>query len=143
MYHIIQTVAFMGRNPGGNLYAAFMDADTDHISGKRRRYQNRCFLYQKKLDELGKISLEEIRVLIILFAAVVMWFAGEDLSIDSTTVCLICACLLCIPKLGNLTWKDCKNNVSLSVMFVVSGGISLGTAMCATGTATWLARDDF
>lgn len=98
---------------------------------------------RKKLDELGKISLEEIRVLIILFVAVVMWFVGEELSIDSTTVCLICACLLCIPKIGNLTWKDCKNNVSLSVMFVVSGGISLGTAMCATGTATWLAETIF
>lgn len=96
-----------------------------------------------ELNRLGKISGEEKRVLIILGAAVVLWFLSESISLDSTTICLLCGCILCIPKLGNLNWKDCKENISISVMFVVSGGISLGAAMNNTGTATWLAENIF
>lgn len=96
-----------------------------------------------KKQKIGKMSRDEKKVLIVLIIAVFLWFIGDDISLNSTTVCLLCACLLCIPFLGNLEWKDCQENISISVMFVVSGGISLGSAMCNTGTSTWLAETIF
>ena len=105
--------------------------------------ENGKFYVQQKLQELGRVSIEEVKVMVVLGAAILLWFLGDMINLDSTTVCLMCGCLLCVPKLGVLSWKDCTKNISLSVMFVVSGGISLGTAMSTTGTATWLAESIF
>ena len=98
---------------------------------------------QEKLKEMGAVSVDEIKVLAVLAVAVALWFSGDRISLDSTTVCLICGCALCVPKLGYLTWEDCQKNISLNVLFVVSGGISLGAAMDETGTGMWLAENIF
>lgn len=110
---------------------------------EKKEITNGTTYIRDKLQEMGKIHANEIKVAIVLLAAVLLWFFGENIGMDSTTVCLLCGCILCLPKLGCLTWDDCKNNVSLSVMFVVSGGISIGAAMNDTGTATWLAENIF
>jgi len=98
---------------------------------------------QEQLKGLGAVKPEEKRVLAIICGTILLWIAGDKLGIDSTTTCILGATILCLPKIGYLDWKDCQENISLNVVFICSGGISLGAAMSSTGTATWMADSIF
>lgn len=96
-----------------------------------------------ELRKLGSIKKEEKRVLAIICFTIFLWIIGDQLGIDSTTTCLLGACIVCLPKIGYLKWKDCQDNISLNVVFICSGGISLGAAMSDNGTAAWMANKIF
>lgn len=96
-----------------------------------------------QLNKMGKITAPEYKVIAVLVLAIILWFIGDFINIDSCTTCLLCACLLCLPKIGILEWNDVNKSVSLNIVFLVSGGISLGIAMSETGTAVWLAEGIF
>lgn len=93
----------------------------------------------EQLRALGPMTRGEWYTLAVIGITVLLWILGDRLGVDSTTAALAGAILLCIPGLGVLNWEDCKQNMSLSVVFVCSGGISLGAAMSAVGTSDWLA----
>lgn len=97
----------------------------------------------EKLKEIGAISLNEKKSLGIFIFTIVLWIFGDKLGIDSTSACLFGAILLFLPKIGFLEWEDCKKSISLSVVFICSGGISLGAAMSSTGAAGWIAETIF
>lgn len=96
-----------------------------------------------EMEQLGKMSPNEIRCMIIFGITVVLWVFGEQLHVDSTTACLAGACLLCIPRLGFLNWKDCKENIGWNVLFIAGGGISLGSMMKTSGAADYIANSIF
>lgn len=98
---------------------------------------------EQKLVELGPVCRDEKIALAMFGATVLLWVLGGWIGVDSTSACLLGACALCLPKVGVLTWDDCKNNISLNVVFICSGGISLGAAMSETGAASWMARNIF
>ncbi len=102
----------------------------------------RAFI-RSRLEELGPVSRKERISMIVFVITVMLWIVGDRFGIDSTAACLLGACVLCLPKVGVLTWDDCKNSISLSVVFICSGGISLGAAMSATGAAGWIAERIF
>ncbi len=98
---------------------------------------------KEQLAELGPLSLEEKKVSIIFILTIALWALGSKVGIDTTTTCLISAVVLTLPKIGILNWEDCSKNISLSVVFIASGGISLGAAMSQTGASEWLAGKIF
>ncbi|MGN0436368.1 MAG: SLC13 family permease [Wujia sp.] len=98
---------------------------------------------REELKKLGPIGIGEIKVIVILVMAVVLWFAGDLVGLDSCTVCILCACIICLPKIGYISWVKACKYISVNVLFLVSGGISLGAAMSSTGAATWLAERIF
>lgn len=110
---------------------------------EKKEMENGSSYVREELARMGRVSVDEIKVIIVLAAAMLLWFLGDLFNIDSCTVCLAAACLLCIPVIGVIKWEDCKKDISINVMFVVSGGISLGAAMYQTGTAKWLAETIF
>ncbi|SHK79591.1 SLC13 family permease [Hespellia stercorisuis] len=97
----------------------------------------------QKVAEQGAPSRDEKKVGIIFLMTIVVWAFGEKIGIDSTTTCLLSAVVLCLPKIGILDWKDCADHISLSVVFICSGGISLGAAMSSTGASEWMAEKMF
>lgn len=98
---------------------------------------------RQALDEMGPVSRDEKISLAVFAFTVLLWVFGEKLGLDSTAACLLGACILCLPRIGVLQWETCKNSISLSVVFICSGGISLGAAMSSTGAAGWIAENAF
>ena len=96
-----------------------------------------------ELQGMGKIKVTEKITAAVIGISVLLWVGGSLLGLDSTTVALIGAVLMCIPGLKVLKWEDCQNNIFLSVVFIISGGISLGAAMAKTGMSDWLADQVF
>ncbi|MCM1496073.1 MAG: anion permease [Bacteroides sp.] len=98
---------------------------------------------QQQLAGMGKLDFSEIFTAIDIAITVILWVSGSYLGIDSTAAALVGAVLLFLPMCPVLEWKDCQVNISLSVVFIISGGISLGNAMARTGTSDWLADQVF
>lgn len=96
-----------------------------------------------QLSEMGRLQFREGFTAAVILITVGLWVFGGALQIDSTTASFFGAVLLFAPKWNVLEWKDCQNNISLSVVFIISGGISLGNAMATTGTSDWLAEKVF
>lgn len=98
---------------------------------------------KQQLSDMGKLKFPEIFTAIVISITVILWVAGSYLGIDSTSAAFVGAVLLFLPMCPILEWKDCQSNISLSVVFIISGGISLGNAMAGTGTSDWLADQVF
>ncbi len=98
---------------------------------------------EKQLDEIGSVSTMEKKALGVFILTILLWVFGDRFGIDSTTACLLGASLLFFPFINVLTWDDVKHSISLSVVFICSGGISLGAAMSSTGAASWVAESLF
>lgn len=110
----------------------------------RNKAESRESLYLKQeLKEMGSVTGQELRTAAIIVFTVILWVFGSWWGVDSTTAALIGAVILMMPGCGVIKWNDCRSSVSLSVVFVISGGISLGDAMAYTGTADWLAKRVF
>lgn len=94
---------------------------------------------RQQLAESGRLKKPELLTAIVILFTVVLWIWGGSFGIDSTTAAIIGAVLLFLPMYPVLEWKDCQSHISLSVIFIISGGISLGNAMARTGASDWLA----
>ena len=99
--------------------------------------------FRARLAEMGPVSSRERNVFLVFAGTILLWVFGDKVGLDSTTVCLLSAGVLCLPMLDCLDWDGCQKSISLSVVFVCSGGISLGAAMSHTGAANWLAESIF
>ncbi|MCD8346782.1 MAG: DASS family sodium-coupled anion symporter [Lachnospiraceae bacterium] len=94
---------------------------------------------RQQMAQLGKISGKERYTVFIIGITIFLWIFGDKMGIDSATAALLGAVLLFFPGVRVLEWKDCQDSISVSVLFVISGGISLGNAMSVTGASDWLA----
>lgn len=94
---------------------------------------------KEKLKELGAITSNEIRALVVFTVVVGLWITGGITKIDTTIACLVGVTLLFLPKIGFLTWDDANKGISWQIIFVAGGGISLGEMLMKTGAAKWLA----
>jgi solute carrier family 13 (sodium-dependent dicarboxylate transporter), member 2/3/5 len=94
---------------------------------------------KEKLQELGSISRDEVKSLIVFILVVGLWVTGGWTKIDTTIACLAGIIILFLPKLGFLTWKDAEKGISWQIILVCGGGVSLGEILMKTGAAKWLA----
>jgi anion transporter len=97
----------------------------------------------REMAGMGNIKREEKITAAAIALCVLLWIFGASLHFDSTSVALLGSVMLFIPNFSVLEWEDCQKNVYLSVVFIISGGISLGAAMAQTGASDWLADKVF
>lgn len=105
--------------------------EQSHIPGGEK-------LIKESLEGMGKMSPAEWKTLCIFLGVVFLWVTGEWLGIDSTTACLLGACLLFFPKLGVISWSEANKGVSWQVLFICGGGVSMGAILMKTGAAEWI-----
>jgi anion transporter len=111
--------------------------EVDRISGGKE-------VISRDLDELGKLSGKELRLIIVSVALLALWATEGTLHpFDSATVTIIAIGFLLTPKVGVLTWKSAEKLVNWGTLVVFAVGISLGTVLLSTGAAQWLSERTF
>ena len=106
-------------------------------------------IVQQKLDALGPLSGQELKVLLVFSAVVVLWIGRtlllQDLlpGLSDPAIALGGALILFIlpsdrSKGRILEWSDMKE-LPWGILILFGGGLSLAAAFQATGLATWLA----
>ena len=94
---------------------------------------------KEKLAELGPVSPNEKRAILVFTLVVFLWITGQWTNLDTTVACLAGTTLLFLPGLGFLTWSDAGKSISWNVLMLTGGGLTLGELLVTTGAAKWLA----
>lgn len=99
---------------------------------------------KKQLDELGKISSKELRLIIVAAALLILWATeGVIHPFDSTTVMIVAVAVMLTPLVGIFSWKEVQEKVPWGTLIVFATGISLGMVLLSTEGASWLSANSF
>ena len=97
----------------------------------------------KQLKEMGKLSKEEKRVIFLFCTAVTMWLMDSFIPLPSDWLYIVAVFLtiwIVLPKIGYLSWKESQSLISWDVLFLVGGGLAMGSGLQATGAIEWIAK---
>lgn len=95
---------------------------------------------KRLLAEMGKITTNELKLLIISIFLLIFWTTEKKFHIlDTSTTTMIAVTLLLLPKIGVMNWQDTVNKINWGTVILFGVGISLGSALLSTKAATWLA----
>ena len=90
---------------------------------------------ERKVRELGRMSITEKKVLVVMLITVVFWvFLSERLGL--ATIAILGAAVLFIVHAIN--WHDVEKYVNWGVILMYGGAIALAKALEITGAAKWL-----
>lgn len=99
---------------------------------------------KKQLDELGKMSSKEKKLIIIALALLILWSTEGLLHpFDSTTIMIVAVAVMLTPIVGIFGWKEVQQKVPWGTLIVFATGISLGTVLLSTEGASWLSANSF
>lgn len=96
---------------------------------------------KKLLADMGKITTNEIKLLVISICLLILWTTEKKLHvIDTSTTTMVAIPLLMLPKIGVMQWNEVVNKINWGTVVLFGVGISLGSALLSTKAATWLAN---
>lgn len=96
---------------------------------------------KKLLADMGKITTNEIKLLVISICLLILWTTEKKLHvIDTSTTTMLAITLLMLPKIGVMQWNEVVNKINWGTVVLFGVGISLGSALLSTKAATWLAN---
>jgi sodium-dependent dicarboxylate transporter 2/3/5 len=93
-------------------------------------------LLQQELDRMGKISLNEIKIGLLLIVTIFFWiYAGHRMGL--AVISLAAAIMVFLLRL--VEWVDIIDYVNWGVIIMYGGAIALGKALAETQAIEWLA----
>ena len=96
---------------------------------------------KKLLADMGKITTNEIKLLVISICLLILWTTEKKLHvIDTSTTTMVAITLLMLPRIGVMQWNEVVNKINWGTVVLFGVGISLGSALLSTKAATWLAN---
>lgn len=93
----------------------------------------------KEYKELGPISKNEIKFMVIMALMLITWFTETTHKIPLPISATLGAALFFMPGINLLTWDTAKNRVGWDTILLIGAASSLGTTLWNSGAATWLA----
>lgn len=97
---------------------------------------------QAHLKEMGKLSALEIRTIIWLGIAILLWVTDKIHGIQIGWVTFGIAMLMGVPKIGGVLTPKVWNSVPVQVLFFLTAAIAMGQIGQITGCNQWIA-DNF
>ncbi|MBD3259386.1 DASS family sodium-coupled anion symporter [Candidatus Woesearchaeota archaeon] len=91
-----------------------------------------------KKERLTRMSRKEKLVSAFLILTIIGWFTSPIHGLSTVAVGLAGTVLMLVFV---YSWKDFQSNTDWSVVILIGGAISLGTALQVTGVAQWLAEN--
>jgi len=105
-------------------------AETREIQGIKKEMNN-------QLKGLGKVTIKEIRCLVILGITVLLWMTESIHHMHPAVPAIFAAVVLSLPKIGVTTWENVIK-INLDTIFVLGATLSLGTILNETGAIEFL-----
>jgi solute carrier family 13 (sodium-dependent dicarboxylate transporter), member 2/3/5 len=95
---------------------------------------------QKERHQLGPISANECKVMVIMGAMMVAWILGTwyPTIFDTFLVGIAGACVMFLPGMNLFTWKEVQDATGWDTLLMIGAVTSLGAVSTKTGLAKWL-----
>ena len=103
---------------------------------------------QDELEKMGKMEIDEKKVLVILIGTIIFWIIGGEIAAlilpqpwspgafaNAAIVSMIAAILLFVTR--TLTWEDARL-IPWGLFLILGAGLALGAGLNASGFNTWL-----
>ena len=88
---------------------------------------------------LGKMTKEEIWLLIALFLALALWVL-KPFGIDSGMAAILVATMIFLPVGLKYGWQDINKHFLWGTWIFLAGSISLAAVLCKSGVTDWLSQ---
>lgn len=95
----------------------------------------------QQLKEKGALTMEEKKVLYFFAFAIVLWLMDSFIPLAKDWLYLVSVFLIVVmvlPKIGFLTWKEAHKEISWDIIFLVGGGLAMGTGLKNAGVIAWI-----
>jgi anion transporter len=96
---------------------------------------------KKELADMGKMTMEEYKSIIIFVGVLIMWATDKLHGIDATTVAFIGAVIALLPKVGVVKWNDV--DIPWHLMLFSAGAYAIGVGLNVTGIPNTLVDSAF
>ena len=93
-----------------------------------------------RLLEAGPITAVEIRAGAIALFTAFMWFTDFAHGLHPAVPALIAFCLILMPRVGVLNWRDLEQNLGWGSFVVIASTLSLAHALVSSGAAAWFSN---
>ena len=113
--------------------------EISHLSKSSRELKDE---YKK----MGPMTRDEKAIAVIFGITITLWLSSTWLTgligidLAGTIPALICTCLLFMPGVTSLKWKDVSSDISWDGIILIATGMALGLVMHQVGAALWLSR---
>ena len=97
-------------------------------------------LLRKKLEEMGKTTVREQVVGLVMLGTVIAW-AGWGRAIGLDVIAILATALLFVLRV--VSWQDIEDNVHWGVILMYGGALCVSAAMTESGAAAWLTSSLF
>ncbi len=96
----------------------------------------------KQVTVAGKMSKNELIVLIILIITILLWvFLSSQTYFGLAVIAILGSILLFLTR--TITWQDVENRVPWGIILLYGGAITLGFGIQKTGAGSWIAHTLF
>ena len=94
-------------------------------------------ILEQEIQRMGRMSKNEIKVGILLFATIFMWvYGGQNMNL--ATISLAAAVMVFVLKIAS--WLEVSDYINWGVIVMYGGAIALGKALAETSTIDWMAK---
>ena len=93
-----------------------------------------------RLLEAGPITAVEVRAGAIALFTAFMWFTDFAHGLHPAVPALIAFCLILMPRVGVLNWRDLEQNLGWGSFVVIASTLSLAHALVSSGAAAWFSN---
>ena len=91
------------------------------------------------LEAMGKLSKHEVRTIIWIAIAVVLWLTGNVTGLDVGWATLLVAMLMSFPFLGEALFAESWAEVPIGTLIFLTAAMAIGTVGAVTGMNDWVA----
>ena len=104
--------------------------------------------FRRRLAEIGRPDRKEVATLVMFAVTIFLWIAADWIEqwtggavdyLDISFVAVACSCVLFLPGVSVMTWKEVQTSIDWGGILLIVSGLSLGMTVHKTGAAGWLA----
>lgn len=94
-----------------------------------------------KRKEIGPMSKDEKKFLVIFLIVMVMWFTQSMTGIETAFASMLAVCVFFLPGVDLMTWDRAKSAISWDSVLLMGSANALAMILSTQGTAEWIASN--
>ncbi|WP_455675683.1 SLC13 family permease, partial [Pradoshia sp.] len=95
-------------------------------------------MIEEKIDELGKMSINEKKMVTIMSLVLILWITQSLHGFSIPLVGLLGACLTVFPRIGVWEWENARKAVNWDIFLFFASTLMVSGMLLKTGTIDWL-----
>lgn len=95
---------------------------------------------KSKRKELGPMSKNEKKFLVIFIIVMVMWFTQSMTGIETAFASLLAVCVFFLPGVELMDWNTAKESISWDSVLLMGSANALAMILSTQGTAEWISN---